>query len=186
VEQFRSFMAAVRDLGHLEQTRIDSEDVTEEFYDVQDQIKNLKAEEESLRRLMQEARSIPDTLAVREHLNRVTRETDRLQGRLKRLKDLSDLSTVTLTVREKKDYVPPESPSFGTSIVRTFQGSLDWLGTFGQWLTLAVVAVLPWLWVLALVVVPSWWLVRRVRRIRNPQTIPPEVLPAGPPPAPQG
>jgi hypothetical protein len=186
VDQFSAFMTAVRKLGQVQRSNIDSQDVTEEFYDVEERIKNKKSESDSLRELLKKSATIPDILAVQEHLSKVTAELDLLQGRLKRLADLSALSTVTLDVREKKDYVPVEAPSFGTSIARTFGGSLEWMGIVGRGLTLAIVAVLPWLVVGGAVSVPTWWLVRRSRGTRDRGTTPPEVLPAGPPPAPPG
>lgn len=164
VEAFPAFMKDVETLGEVHRSRIDSEDVTEQFYDTQERIKNLKAEGESLRELLKKANSIKDTLDVREQLSKVTADLDVLEGQLKRLDNLSALSTVTLNVREKKDYVPVEPPSFGSTIGAVFVGSLRWLLAAGQWLVLAGVAVFPWLAVLALIAVPTRWLTRRSRR----------------------
>src|SRR5262245_12303873 len=48
VERFEPFQTAVTKLGELQKTNIDSQDVTDEFYDVEARIRNLEKEEGSL------------------------------------------------------------------------------------------------------------------------------------------
>src|SRR5262249_242477 len=74
------------------------------------------------------------------------------------------LATFTITLSERKSYVRPETPAFGTRISRTFGGSFDSLAEFGQGLVLVLVALVPWLPVVALIAVPAWLWLRRRRR----------------------
>jgi hypothetical protein len=78
--------------------------------------------------------------------------------------NLVALATVNVSLRERKGYVPPESPSFGKSIARTFSGSLDMLSAFGQTIVLVGVALAPWLPVIAIVAIGGWLFFRRQRR----------------------
>jgi len=80
----------------------------------------------------------------------------------------------------------PEAPGFGTRVGRTFSGSLEALQGFGQGVIIVAVAMAPWLPVIALVVAPFWWLIRRLTRTTARPTVP--VLDVAPvqvaPPAP--
>jgi hypothetical protein len=184
-DEFATFMKAIAKLGELQKSKTDSDDVTDEFYDLEGRIKNLKAEEETLRKLLKEAVTMQDRLAIRDQLQRVTSDTERLEGKLKRLDNLSSLSTVIVNISERKDYVPAEEPSLGTSIVRTFRGSLTLLGSFGKAVVLTGVALAPWLPVVVLIALPAGFLIRRRRRLRaqgpqHPPEPPPTFTPMTP------
>jgi hypothetical protein len=58
-------------------------------------------------------------------------------------------------------------PDFSSTIGRTFQGSLDALVLFGKGIVLMVVALAPWLVVLALLGAPGFVMWRRRRAAAN-------------------
>ena len=107
---------------------------------------------------------LSDKLAqVRDYINRQ-------EGKLKLLANLTDLTTVTVTLREKQKYdpAPPpsvaETPTFGMRVDRTFAGSWDAFVGFLQVVVLAVIAAGPWAALLAIVGVPAAMLARRRKR----------------------
>jgi hypothetical protein len=172
VDGFDAFMTEIVKLGFPEVNKTDSQDVTDQFYDLEARIKNRKSEEESLRKLLEETHGkMEDILAVRRELNQVRSDIDQKEGQLRRLANLSSLTTVNVTLREEKDYVPPQSPTFGSNIAGTFTGSVDALQSLGKGLVLFVVAVAPWLPLLLLIAVFAWLLLRR-RRPLLAQTVP--------------
>lgn len=183
VEQFDSFRQAVSKLGEVQRESLDSQDVTDQFYDLDARIKNNLAEEESLRKLLDKASvgKLDDYLAVRDKLRQVTAELDVQKGQLQRLDKLSALATITITLNERKSYVRPESPAFGTQIGRTFGNSLEALKDFGQGLVLVLVALVPWLPLIALILLPPWITYRRWRKRSGPVVL--SVEPADPPAA---
>jgi Domain of unknown function (DUF4349) len=133
VEQFETFRLAVLKLGEEQRESLDSQDVTDQYYDLDARIKNNQARVESLRKLLDKAAEgkIEDYLAVQKRLDEVTAELDVQKGLLTRLDKLSALATVNVTMHERLGYVRPEAPGFGTRIRRTFGGSLDALQDFG-------------------------------------------------------
>ena len=148
-EKFEAFLAALPGTGELQSSSTTSEDVSEEFYDAAARLKNKRIEEERLVQLLKTSTGrLTDILTVEKEISRVREEVERIEGRLRFLSQQSDLSTVTVNVREVRGYVPPRQPSFGTEIARAFVGSLDVLGTVVKELTLALVAALPWLAIL--------------------------------------
>lgn len=178
---FQTFRTAVQGLGYPQRSTIASQDVTEEFYDLQARIKNMKVEEEGLSQLLikQSTGKLEDILAARRELSRVRGEIDQAQGRLQKLSKLTELATVTITLQERKGYMPGAAPSFGTTIGRTFEGSLDVLLGFGKGIVLFLVALVPWLPILAMPVVLIWLLIRRARSRPVPNMA--TVLPVEPP-----
>jgi hypothetical protein len=151
-------------LGVPQKNSIDSEDVTDQYHDLEASIANNKSEETALRQLLEKsAGKMEDIVAVRRELSRVRETIDQQEGRLRRLKNLTGLATLNLTLQEIKNYVPPETPSFGSSVRSTFHASLNALVDFGKGTVIAAVGVGPWLPLVLIVIFPIWRLIRRRR-----------------------
>jgi uncharacterized protein DUF4349 len=161
VGRFESFLDAVASLGELENRQISSQEVTEEYYDLEARIKNKKVEEARLLKHLEESTGkLKDTLEVEKEVNRVREEVERMEGRIRLLTNLSSLTTITVVLHERLHYVPPRAPSFGTTIARTFETSVQVLIDAGKAVVLFAVAIAPWLPLIAL----AAWLVWRLSR----------------------
>lgn len=148
VDSFQPTRDALLALGTAERDAVDSQDVTEEFVDVQARIKNLKEQEDKLNELLKEKRKeekLEDIIKVSDRIAEVRRDVERVQGRLNVLANLTSLATINLTLREIKDYKPPTAPTFGNRISTTFERSWEAVVEFGQGLVLFVVGLVPWL-----------------------------------------
>jgi len=171
VKEFEPFRAAVVKTGEVERNSTDSRDMTEEYYDLESHIKNRQAEEEALRKLMEKAvDKMENFLAVRRELNQVREDIDRTQGRLKLIANLTDLTTVSITVRERQKYVPEkgpepvEVPTFGRRIGRAFNDSVAALVDLGEGLVVILAALLPWLPLILAIGIPAFIVMRRQLR----------------------
>jgi hypothetical protein len=165
LSQLDAFLDAVAALGVPRKKSLDAKDVTEEYYDLEARLKNKKTEEERLlKHLDKSTGKLEDILAVERELTRVRGEIEQMEGRRRLLANLTTLTTVTITIREVKNYVPPRETTFAANVSGTFSESVDLLVGFGKSLTLLVVALVPWLPVLVMVGVPAWWFVRRIAR----------------------
>ncbi len=162
VEQYEAFMTAASALGELQSTQSNSDDVSAEYYDVEARIKNKQVEEARLIQLLQKATGkLGEILQVEREISRVRGEIEQMQGRLRVLANLSSLTTITISMNEIKNYVPPKPPTFGTEVSRRFSSSLIGLVEFGKSLVLAFVTLFPWIVVFAL---PIALLIRTLRR----------------------
>ncbi len=177
VDGFDDFLSAVGKLGEVQQNHLDSQDVTQEYFDTEARISNKQKEETRLQKhLADSTGKLEDILAVERELSRVRGEIETMQGRIRYLASLSSLSTVTITATEVQDYVPPVRPTFATQIARTFQRSSENLAEFGKSVVLMIVAIAPWLPVILLAAVPFVLLTRSLRR--RPVVV---LTPTGPP-----
>jgi hypothetical protein len=164
VDTFDTFLASVTRLGELTRNHLDSQDVTQEYYDLEARIANKQQEEKRLlKHLADSTGKLEDILAVEKELSRVRGEIEQGQGRLRYLTNQTALSTITINATEVQGYKPPVSPTFVTTIGRTFHESLSALLSFGKTLVLVAVALVPWVPVIAIVAVPFLWLARRRR-----------------------
>jgi len=165
--RYDAFLAAAQELGEVHQVTSNSDDVTEEFYDVEARIRNKKIEEARLVKLLEEATGkLQDVLAVEREIARVRDESERVEGRLRVLKDLTSLSTVTVSVREIKDYVPEDQVTYGTRVRRALDGSISTLVATAQAVSILLVVLLPWLGILLVLLIVLWiiWRILRGRR----------------------
>jgi hypothetical protein len=166
VLKYQSFADAAAVIGEAVVNRSDAHDVTEQFVDLDARLKSKRVEEERLQQIIKElAGKLSDVLQVEHELTRVRGEIEQIQGRLQKLSNLVELATVTLTLRERKGYVPPQTPAFSATIGRTFHDSLDALTSVGQMIVLIAVALAPWLPILAVGAGMGWYVIRRRRRL---------------------
>ena len=108
VDRFDAFVGQVSRLGEVRTSHVGSQDVTEEFFDLEARIRNKQEEEKRLlKHLADSTGKLEDILKVESELSRVRGEVEQMQGRLRFLANRADLSTVTITATEWKDYTPP-------------------------------------------------------------------------------
>jgi hypothetical protein len=161
VGAFHDFLARVQGFGELINKTSDAQDVTEEYVDLEARLKNLRAEEAVLNKLLQEkAQSTADLLAFRKQITDVREQIERIQARLTTLSRLTAMTTIDVVMSEDRPYVPPSAPTFGTSMGRTFWDSVDALESLGKGLVLFLVAIAPW----SPLIVLGLWLARRPLR----------------------
>jgi hypothetical protein len=178
VEQFQSLVNDITLLGNPIKNHTDSQDVTEEFVDTTARVKNLKAEEEVLNKLLKEAGSrLEDVFKIREHIRNNRLEIERNEARVQALGKMAALSSLTVTLREIEAYIAPVVPKPTEPVVPAFAERADstWnesyanLKSLTQVVALAGVAVAPWL-PIAVVAGLGIWGVRRYHGSRTVAT----------------
>lgn len=180
VGKFEAFCKSIARVAEVERRHVNSEDVTAQFYDLENHIKNQKAQEEALRELLKrQTDKMENLLAVQRELSSVRDSIERSEGALRLLANLTDLTTVTIHLQERRKFVPKkgpdaaEKPTFAARAGVTFGESWDNLVAVVQYAALGVVGVTPWLPVLAVVGGCGYLAYRRKQR----------AVPAATPPA---
>src|SRR5207245_11159999 len=83
-----------------------SQDVTDEYVDLDSNLRNLQASESAILKLMDRATQIQDVLSLQRELTNVRGQIERIQGRKTYLERRSDMATITLSLR-----LPPAQDS---------------------------------------------------------------------------
>jgi hypothetical protein len=160
--RYADFLAAVKQLGDVTRIHSDAQDISEEYADLEARLRNKRQEETRLLALLKDAAgSLADVLAVERELMRVRGEIERAEGRQRLMGDRVALATVILRAREVKDYFPAESATYATRARRALSNSARLLATTLQDLSIVVVALLPWLAMLAVPVAVAVLVARR-------------------------
>jgi hypothetical protein len=169
VASFQKVLDHVSDLGVPENTSVDSEDVSEEFVDLDARLKNKRRLETELLELLDKRDGeLKDVIAVKQELSSVREEIERMEGRLRFLRDQVSLSTITISAREDRNYKPQQAPTFAARIVGAWDHSLLTLREAGENLVLALVALAPWAAVAGIVGIPLLlWIRRKFRLARG-------------------
>lgn len=91
---FEQAMNSAGDLGKVKSRSVNSQDVSEEFYDLQTRLDTKKTMQKKLESYLSNAKDIKDLLEIERQLNSVTTEIESMEGRMKRLSNQIDYSTI--------------------------------------------------------------------------------------------
>jgi len=161
VATFDTGVGELKKLGEVKSEQIYGQDVTEEYVDLESQLKNLRAAETQFLEIMKRATEIEDVLAVQRELTNVRAQIERIEGRRKFLRESADYSTLTfylstdpsqLPILEDDDKWKPIA-----TIKEALRSLLDALRGLGDLIIWAVVYI-PVMFVYLLVI----WLLYRV------------------------
>ena len=110
-DQFSQALEQIEALGTVQSRNIGSEDVSEQFIDLEARLKSALSEEQSLLSLLERAGVVSEILAIERELFRVRSEIERFQGQLNFLERRVDLATihVSLFSPEPKLGEPPSA-----------------------------------------------------------------------------
>jgi hypothetical protein len=100
-DRFDDALHDVEKIGDMLHRNISAEDVTEEFRDLEVRLKASKAVQERLTQLLSKATKVEESIAIERELDRITMEIDRIEGRIKFLRDRAAFSTLTITFQPK-------------------------------------------------------------------------------------
>ena len=133
--QFFPAMERIEALGTVQNRNVGSEDVSEQFIDLEARLKSSLREEESLLSLLEKVATVSEVLAIERELTRVRSEVERLQGRLNFLERRVDLATISVSLfpPEQELAEPPSAaltirvPDVGAAVeeVKGLVGTLD-------------------------------------------------------------
>ncbi len=100
--KFDAILNEVKDLARVvTREQVSGQDVTEEYVDLQAQLKNAQAAEQQYLEIMKKATEVEDILKVASALSIVREKIERLQGQLQYLVNMTDMSTLTLELSEE-------------------------------------------------------------------------------------
>lgn len=162
-----SFSRALSDadkLGDVKNRQIQTQDVTEEYVDLQARITNSQAHVKALLDLLARAKTVDEILQVQQVLTSAQQELEQLQGRLRFLDEHTSYSTITLAIYETGVVV---TPAGGWGITKAFKDALDNLVNALNAIVRGLGALIPVLVVLAIIAYIVYRIVRASTRRRR-------------------
>lgn len=183
-QQFRSVMTAVSSLGEVRSRREWTQDVTEQYVDLEARIATKETHLEQLRSLYSQSGTLTEMMALQEEIDKVTADLESMKGRMRVLSDQVSLSTITIQFFEAGTG-EPQRPVAGVWERMTVGFMSSWRSVVRGLGDLAVAAamllpVLLFLGALVLVGYVIYLIARRMRKGSHKADLP-TALPAAPP-----
>jgi len=146
-EQFEPALAKLRELAiRVKSESTNSQDVTEEYIDLEARLKNAEATESQYLALLDRATDVEDILNIYDSLSRVRTEIEQIKGRMQYLERTTSMSYISVGLEPEASAKPLARA--GWSVLEEFKSAIRGIIVFGQWL--GTVAI--WL----IIFIPFW------------------------------
>lgn len=168
----RAFDEIKKLAGNTPSENVTSQDVTEDFIDLEARIKTQKALEVQFLEIMRQANKISDALEVQRQIAEVRTDIEKLEGRKRFLENRSSLSTINVNIQTPKPVIAVTESGFRQSLREAVSDSIslasDLVLFFARFLIMMVPVTLFVLLPGALMIRYLW---RRTKRIRLAQAL---------------
>jgi len=142
-EKFGEALEEIRTSGgRVISENVKGEDVTEEFIDIDAQLKAKKALEAQFMEIMKRASRVEEALEVRSELADVRGEIEKIEGRKRFLENKSSLSTIKIRIQTAQ-VIASATRGFGERFVEAFDAGMNVATGFLLGLMTFIVAILP-------------------------------------------
>lgn len=102
-ESFNDTVSFLEQTSDVRNKNTSEQDVTKEYYEKDNKVKNLEVQEQHLRDLFQKATTVEEMLLIENELRRVRTEIDALNISLSDINDRAAMSTISLEVEEVRE-----------------------------------------------------------------------------------
>jgi hypothetical protein len=167
---FDRALADAAGLGTLKNRQIQTQDVTEEYVDLQARITNAEAQVKALRDLLAQAKTVDEILQVQQYLAIAQGDLESLRGRMSYLQEHTSFSTLTMSIYESGVTVTPAGE---WGIVKAFEDALHNLVDAVNAIIRGLGVLIPVVIVLAIIGLIVYLIWRRATRRRRQQAPPP-------------
>ena len=165
-KRFQELMDSLSGLGNIPYSHIYTENVTAQYYDVQAHLKAYQTQETRLLEMMELAETVEDVIILEDRLTELRYKIESLQSSLNNWDRRVSYSTISLTVKEVREYTPEEkvNPTYGEELKQALKDGLTNAGQLPKDLLVFLVEVLPVLIILVPIIWLVVWLLRKLIR----------------------
>jgi Domain of unknown function (DUF4349) len=148
-KNFDSFLNDVsQGVSYFELKEISSDDVTEEYIDIDARLKTKKVLESRYFELLKKASKISEIIEIEKQLSAIREEIEAKEGQLKYMQNKVSMSTVSIhfykTIAEKGG----ATVSFGTKIVNALVSGFNGISSFFIW----IIEIWPFMFILVAII----------------------------------
>ncbi len=162
-ENYSDFLSSAGEFGSLLDRREYTDDITSAYLDTEARLKSLESQRERLLELLAEADSVETLIYIEDTLADVQYEIESYTSRMRAYENQLSYSTVTLDLSEVTTITPVEQPGFLERAWEAVKGSARGVVQFLDSLCIGLIYALPYIVILALLVLVAVRLLRRRR-----------------------
>ena len=155
-EKFEDAMAGSGDFGILLSRSISTEDVSENYYDLETRLETRRVLQEKLENYLANAKNISELLEIERQLNDVTSELESMEKQFRRLSNQIDFSTISISCSLPANTTEAgfETPDFLQGLKDFAYNALQFVCNFGLGILYIVLIGVPSVLLVALL----YWL----------------------------
>lgn len=165
-EKFDSVFNNLKGIGDVTNEIINGQDVTDRFIDTESRLRLLKLEQERLETYLAKLDDLDKIFRTESRLTEIRYEIESLTVNLNKMSDLVELSTITLSMREKNPYEDkkPVKETYwqrlSENLKSSFEGVVSFLGEF----FIFIIAAIPVLIMLGLFGLLVLFIYRKIKK----------------------
>lgn len=166
---FEDAMNSTGDFGELLSRSISTEDVSENYYDLETRLETRKILQKKLESYLTGAKSISDLLEIERQLNDVTSELESMEKQFRRLSNQIDFSTISISCRLPANTTEAgfETPDFLQGLKDFGYNALQFLCNFGLGILYIILIGVPSVLLIALLYWLCFGKIGLVRKLFN-------------------
>ena len=140
-DTFTKTLTQIEALGKVQGRSMGTQDVTDQFIDLEANISSREVQQARLRELLSKAKTVDEVLRIENELNRLRYEIDSMKGRIRYLQNAVVMSSINLSLREFRVKPDPAKPDLWkdmwTAFVRSVRNIVILLGQVLPYLAVA-------------------------------------------------
>lgn len=152
-EKFDAFVSEISVIGKVLTSNMTTNDVTEEYIDLEARQKTQKELEDRLLKLLSDKTAkLSDVLEVEEKLSSVRQKIESVEGKMKYLKSQASYSTITISLYEPNLFETSTGGGFFYELWEAIKTGLRGLAKVVIYLIVAIIVIIPFV-IIALIIV---------------------------------
>ena len=170
---FSEIMNSFSDYGNVPYSHTYTENISARYYDTAARLKAYETQEQRLLTMMEQAESVSDLVTIEDRLTELRYQIESLQSTLKRWDRQVSYSSISLEIREVREYTPEAEQSFGEQLIRSLRqgwtNTVEFCKAAVLWLleALPVLVLLVVLVLIARVLIRKWIKKRREKKAKK-------------------
>ena len=168
-KSFEDAMNSTGDFGELLSRSISTEDVSENYYDLETRLETRRILQAKLESYLENAKTITDLLEIERQLNDVTSELESMEKQFRRLSNQIDFSTISISCRLPANTTEAgfETPDFLQGLKDFGYNALQFLCNFGLGILYIILVGVPSVLLIALLYWLCFGKIGLVRKLFN-------------------
>ena len=158
------FLGTVGEMANVTSRSENVEDVTLTYTDLKSHVEALQAEQEQLMKLMEQAKTVEDTMSIQSRLTDVRYELESYMSQLKVYDNQVDYDTVNISIQEVKNETPTGELSIGQKMLNGLENSLRVIVESTKNLCIWFVAGIPYFVILFAVIFAVVSIIKKIRK----------------------
>lgn len=163
-DKFDNVLNSLKGIGEVLSWNINGEDVTDKFFDTESRLRLLRIEEGKLEEYLKKLSDLDQIFKTESRLTEIRYQIESLTGNLKKMSDLVDLSTIAITMNEKRPGAdePSKPQTYWEKLLYNFLESIKGVTGFLGDLIIVLVAAIPILVLIGLFVLIAFLIYRKI------------------------